>query len=102
MRSDDTDARNYADELYEKLQSQGLEVLYDDRKVSAGIMFSDADLLGIPVRLIVSPRNMKQQVCEIVTRDKTVQKQVDLDSAVQETMALVQQLLNSVNDTASR
>lgn len=102
VRSDDTDARNYADELYEKLQSQGLEVLYDDRKVSAGIMFSDADLLGIPVRLIVSPRNMKQQVCEIVTRDKTVQKQVDLDSAVQETMALVQQLLNSVNDTASR
>ncbi len=102
VRSDDTDARNYADELYEKLQSQGLEVLYDDRKVSAGIMFSDADLLGIPVRLIVSPRNMKQQVCEIVTRDKTVQKQVDLDSAIPETMALVQQLLNSVNDTASR
>ncbi|MFQ8832600.1 MAG: His/Gly/Thr/Pro-type tRNA ligase C-terminal domain-containing protein [Ruthenibacterium lactatiformans] len=32
-------------------------VLYDDRTVSAGVMFADADLLGIPVRVIVSPRN---------------------------------------------
>ena len=35
--------------LYEELQSRGVEVIYDDRQVSAGIMFSDADLLGVPL-----------------------------------------------------
>ena len=45
-----------------------MEVLYDDRKVSAGVMFSDADLMGVPIRVIASPRNMKEGCCEIVTR----------------------------------
>ena len=49
-----------ADQLYDSLQAAGLEVLYDDRDESPGVKFNDADLLGIPVRLTVSPRNLKQ------------------------------------------
>lgn len=45
-----------ADKIYSYLQKQGFEVLYDDRKESAGIKFNDADLLGLPVRLVVSPK----------------------------------------------
>jgi prolyl-tRNA synthetase len=46
------------DEIYEKLNKAGIEVLYDDRKdVSAGAKFADADLIGIPIRLVVSKRN---------------------------------------------
>src|SRR5581483_11503820 len=46
-----------ADEVYEKLQKTGIEVLYDDRDgVSAGAKFADADLIGIPVRLVVSEK----------------------------------------------
>ena len=44
-----------ADQLYDSLQTAGLEVLYDDRDESPGVKFNDADLLGIPVRLTVSP-----------------------------------------------
>jgi len=45
-----------ADEIYQALQKQSIEVLYDDRSVSAGTKFSDADLLGIPHRLVLSPK----------------------------------------------
>ena len=72
MRSDNRKVRETADKLYDGLQKAGIEVLYDDRNVSAGIMFSDADLLGIPVRLIMSPRNLKENCVEMtLRRDKT-------------------------------
>jgi prolyl-tRNA synthetase len=47
-----------AEAVYEKLQDAGVEVLYDDREdVSAGTQFADADLIGIPVRLVVSAKS---------------------------------------------
>lgn len=45
-----------ADELYARLQAEGLAVLYDDRDASAGVKFNDADLIGLPLRLTVSKR----------------------------------------------
>ena len=57
-----------ADALYGDLGDAGLEVLYDDRQESAGVKFNDADLLGLPVRLVVSPRNLKQGVVEVKRR----------------------------------
>lgn len=45
------------EEIYKKLKEAGVDVLWDDRKVSAGEKFSDSDLIGIPVRLVVSERN---------------------------------------------
>jgi prolyl-tRNA synthetase len=47
---------NHADSVYEKLQEEGIEVLYDDRDATPGQKFSDADLIGIPVRLVVSEK----------------------------------------------
>jgi len=52
----DEEIKTKAEELYKKLQEKKIEVLYDDRDVSAGIKFSDADLIGIPHRLVVSKR----------------------------------------------
>ncbi|HSX40223.1 MAG TPA: proline--tRNA ligase [Candidatus Saccharimonadales bacterium] len=45
-----------AEEIYKKLEDAGVEVLYDDRDASAGEKFADADLIGIPVRLVVSSK----------------------------------------------
>ena len=66
MRSDNAEVHAMADALYDELQRAGVEVLYDDRNVSAGVMFSDADLLGIPIRLIASPRNRKEGCVEML------------------------------------
>lgn len=65
VRADDGSVRTHAGELYAALQGQQFEVLYDDRVISAGNMFSDADLLGIPLRVIISHRNLKESCCEL-------------------------------------
>ena len=60
-----------ADALYDDLHAAGLSVLYDDRPGSAGVKFNDADLIGLPVRLVVSRRNVNQGVVEIKRRDSS-------------------------------
>ena len=84
VRSDNLEIKTFADKLYEDLQEKGVEVVYDDRNISAGIMFSDADLLGVPLRVIVSPRNLKQGVVEIVSRDKALSTSAPIETALEE------------------
>ena len=84
VRVDDEEVRAYADKLYEDLQNAGIEVIYDDRSVRAGVMFADADLFGIPLRIIVSPKNMKQGVVEVASRDKTLKTQIPLENVMEE------------------
>ena len=96
VRSDDEEVKAYADNLYNTLTEKGIEVIYDDRKtVSAGVMFSDADLLGVPFRVVVSPRNMKGGIVEIASRDKSLKTSASLDSAVDEIVALVKNALEN-------
>ncbi len=93
LRSDDQEARACADGIYKDLQDANIEVIYDERKARPGVMFSDADLLGVPLRVIVSPRNLKESVVEIVTRDKSIQKKVAIDEVLPEIKALIEELM---------
>ena len=93
LRSDDVEAKACADQLYQNLQTLGIEVIYDDRQVRPGVMFSDADLLGVPVRAIVSPRNLKEGLVEIKTRDKEVNISVAVDEAATVLQQMVQERL---------
>lgn len=69
-----------ADELYEKLVKQNKEVLYDDRVgVRAGEKFADSDLIGIPLRVIVSPKTLANESVEIKKRTETEAKIVAID-----------------------
>ncbi len=82
-----------AEELYEQLSSAGLEVLYDDRDESAGIKFSDADLLGMPVRATVSRRSMRDgRNAELKLRsgDRDSATIVPIENAAQEAHRLLQ------------
>ena len=89
VRADDAEVQTYANKLYEELQNKGVEVIYDDRRVSAGVMFSDADLIGVPFRIIVSPRNIRQNIMEIVSRDKSLSIHVSMNSVVEEIMKIL-------------
>src|SRR3990167_3064406 len=61
-----------ADALYEQLKKQGVEVLYDDRAdTSAGAKFADSDLLGIPKRVVISPKMIEKNSVEIKKRTET-------------------------------
>ena len=89
VRADQSAVKEAAEALYSALLKNGIEVLYDDRIVSAGVMFSDADLLGIPFRAILSPRNLKDGCCEIVSRDKAVSIREPLENAAQKIAELI-------------
>ena len=95
VRSDDAEVKAYADELYAQLQAKGIEVIYDDRNITAGVMFSDADLLGVPYRVVVSPRNLKQSIVEISSRDKSLKTSAPVDTATEEIAKIVFEALAS-------
>jgi prolyl-tRNA synthetase len=71
-----------ADKLYRDLTARGIEVLYDDRLESPGVKFADADLLGLPLRVTVSPRSLKQGAVELTTRKHRQSRLVPLGEAV--------------------
>lgn len=97
MRADQEECRSVADKLYNDLQNAGIEVIYDDRDVRAGAMFADADLLGVPVRVVIGPKNLKENKIELSTRDKRVSKLVDVDAAQDEVKALIAELFAEIN-----
>lgn len=57
-----------ADDLYQSLQAAGVEVLYDDRDASAGEKFADSDLIGIPYRVVISPKTIAEDKVEFKPR----------------------------------
>lgn len=59
-----------AEEIYQSFQNAGVEVLFDDRDESAGKKFADADLIGVPLRLVVSKRSMEQDSVEWKLRNE--------------------------------
>ncbi|MCL1807224.1 MAG: proline--tRNA ligase [Oscillospiraceae bacterium] len=94
LRSDEGDVRQAADSLYEALQNKGVEVLYDDRAVSAGVMFSDADLLGVPLRVIISPKTVGRGVIEVKKRDKSFSQDVADGEAAGFVTTMVKEMLD--------
>ncbi len=58
-----------AEKIYEKLNSTGVEVLYDDREESAGVKLGDADLIGIPERWVVSEKTLAEDSLEVKKRN---------------------------------
>ncbi len=97
MRGDNAEVRAQADRLYEALQRAGVEVLYDDRNVSAGVMFSDADLLGVPIRLVASPRNLKEGCVELSLRgDRASAVKIPEDAAVDAVLARIRELTEAL------
>ena len=97
LRADQAHVKEEANKLYKSLMDEGYEVLFDDRTVSAGFMFSDADLLGSPVRIVISPKTLDRGVVEIVTRDKTIKEDVPLECAMQRTKEIVAELYARIN-----
>jgi len=92
LRVDNPAVRSVADDIYVQLQKKGIEVIYDDRDVRAGVMFSDADLLGVPIRIVVSPRSLAENLVELSTRDKKVNRKVLKEAIVSETSNLIELL----------
>lgn len=96
---DGSEAYTIADRLYADLQQAGVEVLYDDRDRSPGIKFNDADLLGLPLRITVAQRGLREGNVEFKLRAHPERDMVPLERAV----AAAQERLAALwRDMASR
>jgi len=87
-----------ADNLYAELVSAGVEVLYDDREESPGVKFNDADLIGLPIRLTVSERSLKQGGVEYKRRDQAEKSILPRNETLARVKAEMDQLFNEISD----
>ncbi len=79
-----------SDKIANELEAAGIEVLYDDRKETAGVKFADADLIGIPIRITLGNRSYKEGKCEVKLRSNEDEvMSFDLDNLVPEVKALI-------------
>jgi prolyl-tRNA synthetase len=74
---------NLADDIYKTLKEIGQDVLLDDRNERVGVKFADADLFGIPVRVVVG-KKAAEGIVELKTRDGKVSKEVEISNLVNE------------------
>lgn len=75
-------AEEQAEKVYKNLQTSGVEVLYDDRDTSAGSKFADADLIGIPYRVVISPKTVEKESVEVKQRNEDKTKFVKINEIV--------------------
>ncbi|MGN0919922.1 MAG: proline--tRNA ligase [Alphaproteobacteria bacterium] len=90
MGMDKDGIQETAEKLYADLEKVGLEVLYDDRNLSAGVQFAEADLTGIPLRLIVAPKALAQGMIEYKIRGTQERGLIPVAEAVSFTQKWVQ------------
>lgn len=88
IKSKKFDADEVGLHIYNQLKDR-YEVILDDRDIGPGAKFADADLLGVPVRIMISERNMKNNQIEICSRDKKMKSMIqleDLEDEIQKVM----------------
>ena len=78
-----------AETVYRALQEDGIEVLYDDRAESAGVKLKDSDLVGLPVRVVISARNLKKDAAELKSRSSSEATKVPLSEVVTQVRGLL-------------
>jgi len=76
--------KDQAENIYNDLQKKGIGVLYDNREETPGIKFVESDLIGIPIRLIVSEKTLDKQSVEIKKRTEKEGRLVKIKSYVQQ------------------
>jgi prolyl-tRNA synthetase len=82
---EDVEINNKAEEVYNRLKTAGVDVLFDDRNIRAGEKFADADLIGIPLRVVVSKKT--EDKIEVRKRPEKETRFISLEELISETGA---------------
>ncbi len=86
------------EKIYEELTKAGIEVLYDDRKESAGVKFADADIIGIPLRLTIGNRSLKEGKVEVRMRASGETSSFLVEDLADEVKAALATLQKEIDD----
>ena len=95
LNPDKGDVGERSEALYEALVAEGIEVLYDDRPASPGVKFNDADLIGVPLRVTVSPRGLSAGNVELKWRAAENSEMVSVNEAAETIVTMVRDALAS-------
>ena len=93
LRRSNDEVSAQCEKLYDELERRHIEVLYDDRDMRPGALFADADLFGIPVRVVISPKTMDKGIVEVSYRDKSMKCEIPADEAADKIESMVKELL---------
>lgn len=100
LNSKDDEVTAATEELYAELQAAGIDVLLDDRKARPGVKFNDAELIGIPLQLVIGGRGLKEGVAELKSRAGGGDaEKIPLDSVVGHVKDLVNEELAKLRTT---
>ncbi len=83
--------RDLAEKIYLELTNRKIDVIFDDRNEKAGFAFNDADLIGVPLRLVISPKNLANDQVEFKTRDGSRKEMLPTKEAVDFVTSLVEE-----------
>lgn len=92
LNLEDPDIRRDAEQLYEDLQKAGIEVLFDDRDAPPGVKFKDSDLIGMPLRIVISKRSLQNGGLEVKVRREDEARTVAVADGVSEAQRLLADL----------
>ncbi len=97
LRLNDETVANATNKLYDSLVSSGIEVLYDDRDISAGVKFAESELMGMPIRVVVSPRSLENGEVEITIRKSGEKSMVKVADAISTIKSLIDAEMQEYN-----
>ena len=97
MKVDDEAAMQLTDKLHDELTAAGVDTMIDDRNARAGVKFKDADLIGIPLRIVLGPRGLKEGKLEIKWRWDSQAQMIDIEGAAP---AIAEMIGKERNDAA--
>ncbi len=92
VNQDDEKVAKVAEDIYQQLLGNGIDVLLDDRILRGGVKFKDADLIGIPIRVTVGKKSVAEGNVEIKLRCETQSRKVPIEKATDKTIEIVNSL----------
>ena len=99
LRPDKEEIKAAGDKVCAELEAAGIEVLYDERDCAAGIKFADADLMGMPIRIVLSPRTLADDEAEVKLRRGGEAMRVKTDALVEKANELIALLKREIEET---
>ena len=102
LRLDNENVSAIADELYKKMEEAGMEVLFDDRNVSAGIKLTDSELMGMPIRVVISPKTLSNGTAEVTMRGNEKEPLfIPIGELIPELKVMIQDEIDDIEEYAN-
>ena len=96
VNQDDEKVAQVAEDIYQQLLANGIDVLLDDRVLRGGVKFKDADLIGIPIRVTVGKKSVAQGNVEIKLRCESQSRKVPIENATDKTIEMINSLKEEI------